>query len=71
MEEITRGSGDAFADLGFPDAYQRQTKVKLAQEINRILEEPSPEADRYRRPPRHQSAEGIGADEFQARWALG
>ena len=34
-----------FADLGLPDADERQTKVKLAQEINRILEELRPETD--------------------------
>ncbi len=38
-EEITRGSDNVFADLGLPDADERQTKVKLAQEINRILED--------------------------------
>lgn len=38
-EEITRGGDNVFADLGLPDADERQTKVKLAQEINRILEE--------------------------------
>ena len=38
-EEITRGSDNVFADLGLPDADERQTKVKLAQEINRILKE--------------------------------
>lgn len=39
MEEITRGSGNVFADLGLADADERLTKVKLAHEINRILEE--------------------------------
>lgn len=39
MEEITRGSDNVFADLGLADAEERQTKVKLAQEINRILED--------------------------------
>ena len=39
MDEITRGSGNVFADLGLPDAEERLTKVKLAHEINRILEE--------------------------------
>lgn len=38
-EEITHGGDNVFADLGLPDADERQTKVKLAQEINRILEE--------------------------------
>lgn len=38
MDEITRGSGNVFADLGFADAEERQTKVRLAVEINSILE---------------------------------
>ena len=38
-EEITRGSDNVFADLGLPNADERQTKVRLAQEINRILED--------------------------------
>jgi len=38
-EEITRGSGNVFADLGLADADERLTKVKLVHEINRILEE--------------------------------
>ena len=38
-EEITRGSDNVFADLGLPDANERQTKVKLAKEIHRILED--------------------------------
>lgn len=38
-EEITHGSGNVFADLGLPDADERLTKVKLAHEINRILDE--------------------------------
>jgi predicted XRE-type DNA-binding protein len=37
--KITRGSGNVFADLGFADADERQTKVMLAHAINSILEE--------------------------------
>ena len=33
-ETITRGSGNVFADLGFPDAEERQTKLSLAMAIN-------------------------------------
>lgn len=36
---IEVGSGSAFADLGFRDAEERTTKVALAVEILRILEE--------------------------------
>ena len=34
---ITRGSKNVFADLGFPDAEERQTKTRLALEINTLL----------------------------------
>ena len=37
-EEIVRSSGNVFADLGFADADQRQTKVRLAVAINDVLE---------------------------------
>jgi predicted XRE-type DNA-binding protein len=38
-KKITRGSSNVFADLGFPDAEERQTKLRLAFAINTILEE--------------------------------
>jgi predicted XRE-type DNA-binding protein len=34
---IERGSGNVFADLGFPDAEELNTKVRLVVEINRLL----------------------------------
>ena len=34
-EEIVRGSGNVFADLGYPDAEERQTKLRLARALNR------------------------------------
>ena len=37
-ELIIAGSGNVFADLGFADAEERQTKVRLAFTINQILE---------------------------------
>jgi predicted XRE-type DNA-binding protein len=37
-ETITRGTGNVFADLGLPDAGERQTKLRLAQAINAIVE---------------------------------
>ena len=36
--EITRSSANVFADLGFADADERQTKVRLAMAINDILQ---------------------------------
>ena len=37
IEEVARSSGNVFADLGFPDAEERQTKVRLAAAINQLL----------------------------------
>ena len=37
-DEITRGSGNVFADLGLPDAEERQTKLRLAYALNTIIE---------------------------------
>lgn len=36
-EAITRGTGNVFADLGYPDAEERQTKLRLAHAINGVL----------------------------------
>ena len=41
MPRISRGSGDVFTDLGFKDAPERRTKLRLAQAINAILAERS------------------------------
>lgn len=38
-EQIIRGSGNVFADLGFPDAEERQTKLRLALALNNILDQ--------------------------------
>ena len=38
-ERVSRGTGNVFADLGFPDAAERQAKLRLAYAINRIVEE--------------------------------
>ena len=35
--EIIRGTGNVFADLGLPDAEERQTKTRLAMAITTIL----------------------------------
>jgi len=35
---ITRGTGNVFADLGFIDAEERQTKLRLAYAINEVIE---------------------------------
>ncbi len=36
--KIVRSSGNVFADLGFADAGERQTKVRLAVAINAVLQ---------------------------------
>lgn len=36
-ETITRGTGNVFADLGYPDAEKRQTKLRLAHAINDVI----------------------------------
>lgn len=36
---VTRGSGNVFADLGFPDAAERQAKLRLAYTLNQVLDE--------------------------------
>jgi predicted XRE-type DNA-binding protein len=36
---MTRSSGNVFADLNLPNAEEKQTKVRLAVAINKILEE--------------------------------
>lgn len=37
-DTITRGTTNVFADLGYADAEERQTKLRLAHAINTILE---------------------------------
>jgi len=36
-ETITRGTGNVFADLGYPDAEERHTRLRLAHAINQIF----------------------------------
>src|SRR5450631_2702568 len=38
-EDVIASSGNVFADLGFADADERQTKVKLAVAINGLLQQ--------------------------------
>ena len=37
-EPVTRGTGNVFADLGFPDATERQARLRLAYALNQELE---------------------------------
>lgn len=36
---ITRGTKNVFADLGYPDAAERQAKLRLAHALNQLLDE--------------------------------
>src|SRR6188508_1785987 len=38
-EPVTRGSTNVFEDLGYPDAAERQAKLRLAYALNQVLEE--------------------------------
>lgn len=35
--DVIHGTGNVFEDLGYPDATERQTKVRLAMRVNQIL----------------------------------
>jgi predicted XRE-type DNA-binding protein len=37
ISKITRGTTNVFADLGYPDAPERQTKTRLALAVNELL----------------------------------
>jgi predicted XRE-type DNA-binding protein len=37
VRAIVRGGGNVFADLSFPDAEERQTKLRLAYALNAIV----------------------------------
>ncbi len=38
-DEVVRGTGNVFADFGYPDAAERQTKLRLAYALNELLEQ--------------------------------
>lgn len=69
-ETITRGTTNALADLGFADAEERQTKLRLAHAISTILEKEASRAGGGGHDPRDQPAEGVGPDPLQARRLL-
>ena len=37
-ERVTRGTGNVFADLGFPNAAEREAKMCLAYALNQVLD---------------------------------
>lgn len=38
-DKVVRGTGNVFADLGYPDAAERQAKLRLAYALNQVLEQ--------------------------------
>jgi predicted XRE-type DNA-binding protein len=38
-DEVIRGTGNVFADLGYADATERQAKLRLAYALNQILDQ--------------------------------
>jgi predicted XRE-type DNA-binding protein len=39
VDEVIRGSRNVFADLGYPDAAERQAKLRLAYALNQLLDQ--------------------------------
>jgi len=39
IQPVRRGTRNVFADLGFPDAAERQAKLRLAYALNQVLQE--------------------------------
>jgi predicted XRE-type DNA-binding protein len=37
-ERITRGTGNVFVDLGYPDPAERQARLRLAYALNKVLQ---------------------------------
>jgi predicted XRE-type DNA-binding protein len=52
-DAIIRGTNNVFADLGFMDAEERQTKLRLAHAINGVIAR--------KRLTQGHAAEGVGA----------
>jgi predicted XRE-type DNA-binding protein len=49
---VTRGTKNVFADLGYPDASERQAKLRLAYALNQLLDE--------RKMPQAEAAKRLG-----------
>ena len=52
---ITRGTGNVFTNLGYPDSEERQTKLRLAHAINGVVA--------YRRLTQAAAAEKLGINQ--------
>ena len=53
-EAVTRGTGNVFADLGFPDAAERHAKLRLAYALNQVF-------DKQRKLSQADAAKVLGA----------
>jgi hypothetical protein len=67
-EPITRGTGNVFADLGFPDAAERQAKLRLAYALNQVLEARKLSQADAAKGAGSDAAEGFCASLLQAGW---
>ena len=38
-DEVTHGTSNVFADLGYPDSTERQARLRLAFALNRVLDQ--------------------------------
>ena len=38
-DEVTHGTSNVFADLGYPDSTERQARLRLALALNRVLDQ--------------------------------
>ena len=65
-ESITRGTGNVFADLGFPDAAECQAKLRLAYALNQVLDWCAALAGRCGQSAGGHAAEGLRAQSLQA-----
>ena len=37
VDEVVRGTGNVFSDLGYPDAAERHAKLRLAYALNQVM----------------------------------
>src|SRR5260221_11453999 len=61
---VTRGTGNVFADLGLPDAAERQAKLRLAHALNQVLDGQAL-AGRCGQGAGNDAAEGLRAPSLQ------
>ena len=70
-DDVTHGTGNVFADLGFPDAAERQAKLRLAFTLNQIVERRTLTQAEAAKLLGVTPAEGVGPSKLQDRRVLG